>query len=81
LRPGRLQTDFELSSKHPRLPTPAIDHERLASMGDLKERSAAAQLHMSLAIGEMHGDGAIGIERHLRLIDQRHRAHLPGADT
>lgn len=66
LRAGRLQPYFELRAQHPGFAASAIDHKRLAGVGNLKECGATAQLDVPLSVAKMHGDCAVGVHRYLR---------------
>ncbi len=72
-----LQTDFELRTQNPRLPFLGVHHKWLAGVGDAEKTGAATQLHMPLTATEIHGDGAVGIQCHLRLIGQGDGADFP----
>ncbi|MNZ74125.1 hypothetical protein D3C78_925660 [compost metagenome] len=72
-----LQPDFELRAQDPRLAFLGVHHKRLAGVGNAEKAGAATQLHMPLTATEIHGDGAVGIQCHLRLIGQGNGANFP----
>ncbi len=77
LRAMRLPAHFELRAEHPRLALLRRHHKRIASVSDAEESSASDQFHAALAMTEIHSNRAVGIQRHLRLIGQCHRANFP----
>ena len=77
LRASRLQAYFKLGAQYPCFTPVGIHYKGLAGVGDVKKGHAAAQLHMALTATEIHRNGAVGIQRDLRLIGQHHSANLP----
>ncbi|MNN42192.1 hypothetical protein D3C81_1563540 [compost metagenome] len=75
LCPLSLLAHFELGAQHPHLPPRRLYYKRVTGVRDLEECSAMQQPHMALPLLEIDSNGTARIQRHLRLVSQRHLAN------